>query len=745
MNINLHHKILIFLCGIILFSCTQNAVQTDYTEKVNVFLATTLKTPVSNTQVTENLPRIDTSWFNVRELNGATHPGATQAFGMVSCTPASLEKYVKGYPSGFNGKSFIGMSHFQQTGTGTIRWYYNYLLFTPETGNWYSDKIPVKIIEQKGSPGWYFCILENGIEAEVTVAQKSAMHKYTFPEIGQKHLVIDVCHYLKAIDSVRVPPEKFPESISIEKYSGHSAGGLVVMDGLPVWFSIELNTDATKSSIYSGNKTISENIYNSANHVENTGFLFTFDNLPENQILAKIGFSFKSLAQAKKNMAKDYSDWNFESYKKRAGKNWNRFLSRIQINDSNQEKVALFYSSMYKALIKPAFLEDENPFWDSDNYWTDFATFWDMYSTQLPFVFTFFPEYGEKITRFYSDLTSYFNGFSPAYLMKQERPWVFSKQASALGGAIFSDALTKKLIHAEKEKYLNQILAELNSERGKLFQKEIPLAPSRTHNVDFSYCAFCTSRFANELGKTELADSLLELSSKWKAMYDENGILIDNRELTTTKNYPMQWFNFYEGNKWNYTFKVYHDMKGLMELQGGKTKFMENLDLYFNLIPNETEYQFQGLNNEVDYTVPYCYLYAGRPDRTQQIIRIALDYRFQNTSGGFPGNDDSGAMSSWYCWNAMGIFPIAGQDIFLIGSPTFQKVSFAVRGNTFEIITKNSSLNNIYIQSATLNGKSYNKSYLHFEDLEKGGQIVFVMGDKPSDWGTEQPPPSYEF
>ncbi|HKI87690.1 MAG TPA: glycoside hydrolase domain-containing protein, partial [Draconibacterium sp.] len=121
------------------------------------------------------------------------------------------------------------------------------------------------------------------------------------------------------------------------------------------------------------------------------------------------------------------------------------------------------------------------------------------------------------------------------------------------------------------------------------------------------------------------------------------------------------------------------------------------------------------------------------------------EYRFNNSPGGYPGNEDSGAMSSWYCWNSMGIFPIAGQDIFLIGSPTFQKVSFAVRGNTFEIITKNNSLNNIYIQSATLNGKPYNKPYLHFEDLEKGGQIVFEMGKNPSDWGANQPPPSYEF
>ncbi len=735
--------LLIFITGVIFFSCTRNPVQTNYAKKVNVFLATETKTPVPNIQLEENLPRFDTTWFDVRELNGATHPGATQPFGMVSCSPSSMVNYKKGYPSGYNGNEFLGLSHFHQSGTGTIRWYYNYILFTPQTGDWNSEKIPQKIIDQQASPGWYSCKLKSGIEVETTVAKKSAMHQYTFPSDGKKHLLIDVCHYLVALDSARVQPNNFPENISIKINDNKSASGYVLMDGLPIWFVIQLDTKATVSSIFSNNSLLSEKNFVSKNNIKNTGILFYFDEGKQNQVKARIGFSFKSLEQANTNLQNDFSDWDFEKYKTKASSNWNNLLSTILVEDSNTDEVNLFYSSMYKALLKPAFLEAENPFWKSDNYWTDFATFWDIYSTQLPFVFTFFPEYGEKITQFYFDLSRQFGGFQPAYLMKKTQPWVFSKQASALGGSIFSDALNKELITENKNEILAQMVAELHNERGVLFQKEIPLAPSRTHNVDYSYAAFCTSQFARKLGKAELADSLLQMTDYWKPMFDENGILIDNREVNTTEDYPKQWFNFYEGNKWNYTFKVYHDMKALMELQGGEKQFLQNLDWYFNLSTNDTENQFQGLNNEVDYTVPYCYLYAGRPDRTQQIIRVALEYRFHNTAGGYPGNEDSGAMSSWYCWNSMGLFPISGQDIFLIGSPLFEKVSFAVHGNEFSIITKNNSKNNIYIQSATLNGEPYNKAYLHFKDLEKGGEIVFEMGDKPSEWGAKNRPPSY--
>lgn len=715
----------------------------DYADLVDVFWGVDKTSPSRPDQEAENLPRLDKTWYNVREINGATHPGATLPFGMVSCNVSSLSEYIKGYPSGYNGNDFLGLSHFHQTGTGTIRWYYNYILFTPQSGDLILNKTVQKIESEEGVPGWYSCRLNTGIEVETTVAQKSAMHSFTFPKGQQKHLVIDVCHYLKALDTARVVPNQFPEAINIECLSANSASGYVMMGGFPIWFYLELDTSADKYDVYVKNKIHAEKTFKTEDHINNTGFRFSFNESSSDRILSKIGFSFKSLEQAKENLGKDLPEWDLNQYKADAKAQWNEQFTKIKVEDSDAKTISLFYSAIYKALQKPGFCEAENPYWESDNYWVDFSTFWDVYSTHIPFVFTFYPEQGGKIVQFYKEAVKQFKCYPPAYVMKGGLPWVYSKQASALGSLIFADAINRDLKVENKEEMLELMLAELNTERGKLFQKNIPLAPSRTHNIDYSYASYCTAVVASELNKHALADSMLKLSANWFHMYDEKGILIDDRHVTETADYPKQYFNFYEGNKWNYSFKVWHDMQGLIDLHGGDEAFVNHMDWYFNFIENTSTYQFQGLNNEVDYTTPYTYLYAGRPDRTQQIIRVALEYRFNEGRGGLPGNDDSGAMSTWYAWNCMGLFPMTGQDIFLIGSPKFDKVSFSIRGNEFEVVTKNNSRNNVFIQSVTLNGKKYDKTYLSFEEVANGGTLVVKMGAQPSDWGQSQRPPSY--
>jgi predicted alpha-1,2-mannosidase len=733
--------VFVILISLSLTGLAQN--QINYADRVNVFFGIDQTDPAVPGQIANNLPRIDTTWYNVREINGATHPGATQPLGMVSCNVSGLMEYKKGYPSGYHKDEFIGLSHFHATGTGTIRWYYNYLLFMPKVEVLDFEKSKHKILDEEGQPGWYACTLNSGIKAETTVAKKSAMHRFTFPDNQKKHLVVDVAHFLKALDTARVVPVKFPESLELEMYSSTEAGGFVLMDGFPIYFYLTLNQIPEIHSLYAQKKTFSEGRLKSRKHIKDTGVYFSFDETASNQIISKIGFSFKSLEQAKSNLYKDFPGWDFNTYKTQSKYIWNSFLSRIRVEDKNSEMVELFYSALYKSLLKPMYCEGENPYWKSDNYWADFATFWDVYTTQLPFLFTFYPEYGVKITNFYKDAVKQFGCYPPAYLMKDGLPWVYSKQASALGAFIFADAIAKELDVSNQEEMLNLMIQEMDNERGLLFQQKQPLAPSRTHNVDYSYAAFCISQVAQKLGKMDVADKYLKLSGYWKEMYDENGIIIEDRNLVETEKYPKQHFNFYEGNRWNYNYKIWHDMQGLIDMQGGDQSFIENLNWYFNLIPNNTTYQFQGLNNEVDYTTPFAYLYAGYPSRTQQILRVALVYRFKNTRGGLPGNDDSGAMSTWYAWNCMGLFPVTGQDIFLIGSPVFERVSFAIRDKKFEISTKNNSVNNIYIQSVKLNGKRYDKPYLTFSDLAKGGTLVFEMGDQPSSWGKGKRPPSY--
>lgn len=716
-------------------------INSDLTKRVNVFLGTDKSDSSDGLQLADNLPRIDTSWFNVREIYGATHPGATQPFGMVSVNAMGRKKYKTGYPTGYNGQDFYGLSHFHASGTGTIRWYYNYFLFTPQIGALNFQKKKQKIKSETASPAYYSCTLESGIQAEATVGKRTAMHRFSFPVSESYNLTVDLSNYYQALDTVRVPPGKFPEYISANYTSNSSAEGKVVMNGFPLFFYLEISQKALSYGIFKDNRKIDANKIESG-HSSNLGLYFQFENLPSKQVITRIGFSTKSIEKAKTNLEEDISSWNFDAKASQPRQVWSTYLSAIEVSDPDSAAVDLFYSALYKSILKPANLSGENPFWATDNYWTDFATAWDMYSTQLPLVFTFYPKEGQQIANFYIDLFDQFDLFPPAYLMKEGFPWVFSKQASALGNIILSDAIAKN-ISLPEEKVLDIMAKTVNNERGRLFQKSLPLAPSRTHNVDYSYAAFCTALLADKLGKKTIAAEMMQHSTLWRPMYDEEGILIDDRNTVETENYPKQWFAFYEGNNWNYSFKIWHDMPGLMAMHGGEQEFLATLDWYMNFEPNQTEKQFQGLNNEVDYTVPFAYLYAGRPDRTQQITRIAMAYRFQNTRGGLPGNDDSGAMTSWYVWNALGLFPLAGQDILFIGSPTFKNVKLNLQAGTFTIKTNNNSLNNIYIQSAKLNGEVLDRPFLYFDELSAGGELIFEMGSQPSAWGSNRRPPVY--
>ncbi len=575
------NKIYILIIGFLFSACAKQVP--DKAKHVNSFWGVEQTHISDKVQIAENLPRIDTMWYEKKPTIGGTNPGATLPFGMVSCVSSYGEQVVRNYPAGYNGKEFIGLSHFQQSGTGTIRWYYNYLLFTPTVGDLSYQKKPEKIISEDAAPGWYSCMLESGINAETVVAEKSAMHRFSFPDDGEKHLVIDVCHFLEDKDTTQIVPEQFPESVSVETITANSASGKIVMDGFPIWFYIELDTPADQHAVFIENKSDGLKEYASANHTKNTGVFFSFESNKTNTIHSKIGFSFNNAEQAKANLHQDFADWNFENYKLQADQLWDKQLSKIRVEDDNENAVDLFYTAMAKAITKPSLCKGENPFNGRTDFMYDFSTFWDVYATQIPFIFTFYPEIGEKIMRFYKEQYHKFSCYPPALFMKKGMSWLFSKQASALGAQLFSDAYYKKLDVGDWNEILEIMIAEMNNERGEMYQQGIPLAPCRTHNIDYSYSAFCTSQLAKELGKNDTAESYFKMSSLWKPMYDEDGVLIFDRNLVETKKYPMQKWTYYEGNEWNYSYKIWHDMQGHIDMQGGEEKFCENLDWYFNI------------------------------------------------------------------------------------------------------------------------------------------------------------------
>jgi putative alpha-1,2-mannosidase len=286
---------------------------------------------------------------------------------MVSSGAMGLEKYKKGYPIGYNGQDFFGLSHFHASGPGTIRWYYNYFLFSPQLGDIFFKKRKQKIVREKATPGYFSCVLDNQIKAKATVASRSAMHRYSFPTSTDNNLVIDLSNYYKAKNSVRVVPEKFPESITAEFITPTSAQGQIIMDGFPIYFYLELDRETYEYGFFLNNEEVGKETLNASTHSKITGLYFKFKDLPGKSVTSQIGFSFKSLAQAKSNPLKNITTWNFDEIAQKASSKWNQYLSKFEITDPNDDKKGLFYSALYKAILMPANLQGENPFWESDN------------------------------------------------------------------------------------------------------------------------------------------------------------------------------------------------------------------------------------------------------------------------------------------------------------------------------------------------------------------------------------------
>jgi putative alpha-1,2-mannosidase len=241
------------------------------------------------------------------------------------------------------------------------------------------------------------------------------------------------------------------------------------------------------------------------------------------------------------------------------------------------------------------------------------------------------------------------------------------------------------------------------------------------------------AQIAKGVGNSMFYDELMKNAQNWRNAYDpETGLLIDSE--------------YYEGGKWNYSFRLIHDMAGRIALCGHPDSFIEKLDLFFGFKQPPTGRRLQtfgGLNNQADMESPYAYHYAGRPDKTADVVHTVLNYQYSQGRGGLPGNDDSGGTSFWYVWSAIGLFPVTGQDVFLINSPLFKETILAVNESEFKILAINISEKNIYVKKAILNGIELNRAYLRFSDLSKGGTLELMMAAQPTDWGHTKLAPSY--
>lgn len=702
---------------------------------------------------------------------GNTLPGAMLPFGMVRLSPdVAPPNHTTGYRS---DRPIRGFSHNHLNGTGGGARYGNVLVI-PETGPFDLFPEPERQNEY-ARPGYYSVLLKehgNEIRCELTSTERVGFHRYTFSEpagqltadellrgysSGTKihgRILIDASAIINMVEAEPTHNVKSGVNIvsdrEIEGY-GRFRGGWGGENPYTIYFAARFDRPFDACGTWKG----SDSSNNLQQEGANVGSWSEFVLPQRGEVGLQIAISYISTEQAWRNMEQT-AEKEFNDVRNAADSIWNSSLGLIQVEGGTPELKTVFYSALYHTMLMPTDLgTDENPGWSSEqrHFW-DFYTLWDTYRTVMPLYTLIMPERQRDIIRCLLDIYDH-RGWLPD-------AWTAGDYAYEQGGSnsdvVIADAVVKRLggfsvPHAyEAIKHNADIISDNPYKYGRdLYEYEKygylsdNIKNGSSKSLEYAYEDFCVAQVANALGFEKDREMYSERSGNWINLFDSETHFFwakDTRGdwmpgFSPTFRRPDYWNGpyFYEGTPWNYATYVPHDMQRLIGLHGGPENFKEFLDELF-------DGEYYEIGNEPGFLTPYLYHYAGRPDCSTERVRTLLD-EFRTGRRGLPGQDDSGAMSAWFIFGSLGIFPVAGQDVYMIGSPLFTKSSIQLEnGRFFTIKAPNTSSKNKYVCEATLNGEKWNRCWFTHADIAKGGELVLEMGSEPSDWGRDCPPPS---
>ncbi|GAB7047602.1 hypothetical protein JCM9534A_27280 [Catenuloplanes indicus JCM 9534] len=678
--------------------------------------------------------------------------------------PTGYGRYAKnteGVPEEMFGQlQASGFTHFQQSGTGAIRKYYNYVRVTPMVQPLDDLGQAWPLHDETAEPGYYAATLGTGIRSEITVGDKVAVHRYTFPRSSSSRVVIDMSCGGLAIELGRTIPLR----AQVESMGQGFAQGTVWMEGVPLSVFVQFDAPRWRQMLWYDRRLINGGTRLDFDSIRHTtlrpfGMLFMGPTVAGQTVEIRMGFSLRGHEQARRNLEKECGVENaaFDTVRSRTRARWGDHLDRVQVEGGTPARRTVLATSLYHSLIKPCFGDDESPFWpDSGPYAFDVCTMWDIYKTQLPLLAAIVPDRATDLLESLIRVCEEEGNFPIGYRMARGADRFF-RQGSALAHTALADAHALGREGIDWNWALVHMVDDLRRMYGEDFWEHGVVHPI-SHTLDLAYAHHATAKVARALNDRRLADDLEERSRGWRNAFDpETGLLRDSE--------------FYEGGKWNYSFRLLHDMRARIALAGGDAAFTRILDQFFGYgadpvtqpgrAPKPSEMaagyalnRFEGLNNEPDMEAPWAYHYAGRPDRTAEVVHAALTWQFGTGRGGLPGNDDSGGLSSWYVWASLGLFPVAGQNRFLINSPAFRSAMIRTGEGEFVIETSGHRDSPIgvdgidrtppvqYVQAATLNGRPLEATHLSAADVHRGGRLQLTLGPEPSSWGRGIRPPS---
>ncbi len=724
----------------------------------NSFATAQNTTKKTVTDYTHNVdPFIGVDW------GGNTFVGSAIPYGMVKVGP-DMETF-DGRKSGFGYSSsgvIVGFSHLHLSGA---QGKYGNVLITPTTGPIEIQNTKSPRTDEINHVGYYAAKLTRyNVKAELTSSRRVGFHRYTFPASDQSHILLNVAHALSM--SLDWQGQKFLGA-EVHVTSNHEVQGVARVTGgwnrggeYKVYYAIVLDTPAKSVRTWTGDSLTSaaDTVVNKDTPI---GAAFDFTTRANQVIRAKVGISFISPEQAKQNIHDEIPDWNFEAVHNASTKLWNAELAKLHLSGESDSQRRQLYTAMYHIMLMPTDRTGENPDWkSSEPYYDDYYCIWDTFRSSSPLLTLISPDRQRDIIRSLVDIYRH-TGYMPDARSGNDNG---RTQGGSNANVVVADAYVKGLKGIDYETAFQAMVhdaevppADQQKEgRGGLKDYNtkgfVTLADERSgsRTVEYAYDDFSIAEVACGLNKPKEAALYSGRAHNFENLWDKNMKVEGFSGFLRPKNPDGSWAPpylvvrgtwpdfFYEGDIWTYSIYAPQDMRRLIEMAGGNEQFIRRLDSTF------LRRHFD-VTNEPGFLLPVLYNYAGRPDKTADIVRLVLEKAFTDNRAGIPGNDDSGAMSSWLIFSTLGLFPIAGQDVYLISTPSIPDASLDLgNGKKLHIVAHKldpQGLNH-YIQSATLNGVKLDTAWFRHNQIKDGATLELEMGPAPSDWGKAVPPPS---
>jgi len=688
-------------------------------------------------------------------FHGHTYPGATVPFGAVQLSPdtrAGNWDACAGYH--YDDTTLKGFSHTHLSGTGCID--LGDILFRPTTlkPDLTAESIcrPANFShkDERASAGYYSVILKDeGIKAELTATTHTGMHRYTFPSGKPVTIIVDLAHLL---DNEYIYEAELERTTSNEIVGMRRTRGWT--DNQYVYFAAQFSEPFQTVEFVQDKKIVSAETKQVGTDLQ---AILTFADKDGEPIIAKVGLSLVSVDNARKNLAEEVKDFNFDAVCAAARNDWEQALSSITVEGGGTDDLKNFYTAIYHAMVVPNVVSDVNGEYRRHNMQIgqlpkgkmQYSTFslWDTFRAWNPLMTLIDTALVNNMVNSYLDIYDA-SGELPIWPLSATETGTMIGYHSV---SVIADAYLKGIRGFDAEKALDAMkVSSEKNKKGADYYIKYGFIPSNIKKesisclLEFAYDDWCIARMAQEMGKEDVYRKYIERSQNYINVFDGSTKFFRGKRMDgnwETSFNPFEVGRSYtEATAWQYRFSVPYDVNGMVQLFGGKEKFITALDSIFIADPNVHGdlADITGLigqyahGNEPSHHIAYLYDYVGQPWKTQEMTRHLLDEMYQPTPGGISGNEDCGQMSAWYILSGLGIYSVCpGSNEFALTTPLFEKAVLKLANGKRLTLLANDPKKNIYIHKVELNGKQIDTNFITYAQLMEGGELRFTLSDKP--------------